>query len=236
MSFTRRPLALATDFDETIALDGVVDAAVLAALHGLGRRGCRLILVTGRGLPDLCATFPGFAVFDRIVAENGAVLFEPAARRERLLGPPPPAVLIAALEARRVTPLHVGRVVVATHEPHEHAVLDAIHACGLELQIIFNKGSVMVLPSGINKASGLAAATDELGIPLSAVVGVGDAENDNALLGACGISAAVANALPALKEEADIVLDSPAGAGVIELIGRLWGTAEGGVAAVRAEA
>jgi hypothetical protein len=31
---------------------------------------------------------------------------------------------------------------------------EAIHALGLELQVIFHKG-VMVLPSGINKASGL---------------------------------------------------------------------------------
>ena len=31
---------------------------------------------------------------------------------------------------------------------HQEAVLESIHDLGLELQVIFNKGAVMVLPSG----------------------------------------------------------------------------------------
>jgi hypothetical protein len=53
------------------------------------------------------------------------------------------------------------------------------------------------------------------------VVGVGDAENDHAFLQCCGCSAAVANALAKVKEEADLVLDAPRGAGVIDLIAQL---------------
>ena len=45
-----------------------------------------------------------------------------------------------------MTPLDVGRVIVATQEPHEVTVLHVIHEMGLELQLIFNKGSVMILP------------------------------------------------------------------------------------------
>src|SRR5213075_1974112 len=89
---------------------------------------------------------------------------------------------------------------------------------GLELQIIFNKGAVMVLPAGINKAAGMAAALADLGLSAANVVGVGDAENDHAFLQACGCSAAVANALPTVKEECDIVLENHHGAGVAELI------------------
>ena len=59
------------------------------------------------------------------------------------------------------SPLSVGRVIVATWEPNEGKVLDAIRELGLELQIIFNKGAVMVLPAGVNKESGLRAALDD---------------------------------------------------------------------------
>ena len=50
---------------------------------------------------------------------------------------------------------------MATWEPHQATVLDVIKKLGLELEIIFNKGAVMILPSGINKATGLAAALAE---------------------------------------------------------------------------
>jgi len=37
---------------------------------------------------------------------------------------------------------------VATWKPHQDAVLDCIRELGLDLQVIFNKGAVMVLPAG----------------------------------------------------------------------------------------
>jgi hypothetical protein len=52
-------------------------------------------------------------------------------------------------------------------------------------------------------------------------VGIGDAENDHALLALCECSAAVANALPTLKSSADIVTAADHGAGVVELIEEL---------------
>jgi hydroxymethylpyrimidine pyrophosphatase-like HAD family hydrolase len=90
--------------------------------------------------------------------------------------------------------------------------------------VIFNKGSVMVLPSGTNKATGLAVALGELGLSARDTVGVGDAENDHAFLAACGCAVAVANALPMLKERADLVTVGARGAGVVELIERMLAT------------
>jgi hydroxymethylpyrimidine pyrophosphatase-like HAD family hydrolase len=66
--------------------------------------------------------------------------------------------------------------------PHEQVVLETIRSLGLEHQVIFNKGAVMVLPPGVNKATGLVAALHALGISPRNVVGVGDAENDHAFL------------------------------------------------------
>jgi len=214
-------IALATDYDGTIATDGRTPPDVVEALKQFKNGGRKLILVTGRELDDLKAAFPEHGIFDRIVAENGALLYEPATQRERVLAPPPVEAFVMALREAQVAPLSVGRVIVATWEPNETIVLETIKRLGLELQIIFNKGAVMVLPPGINKASGLAAALAELELSAANVVGVGDAENDHAFLQCCGCSAAVANALAKVKEEADLVLDAPRGAGVIDLIAQL---------------
>jgi HAD superfamily hydrolase (TIGR01484 family) len=213
--------ALATDYDGTLAENGHVRPDLIAGLERLRRSGRRAILVTGRRLDDLERVCPHLDCFDRVVAENGAVLFRPATKQKILLGERPPRALIEALTAADVTSLSVGEVIVATWEPHQEAVLEAIKECGLEHQIIFNKGAVMVLPPGINKASGLAAALAELSLAPINVVAVGDAENDHALLNACGLAVAVANAVPMLKEAADWVTRGSSGDGVNELVSQL---------------
>ena len=213
--------ALATDYDGTIATHGLVDDDTLQALRRFKAAGRTLILVTGRELPDLQRVFPHLDLFERIVAENGALLVRPAANEQFPLAEAPPEKFADLLRQRGVSPLSVGRVIVATTEPSESIVLQTIRQLGLELQVIFNKGSVMVLPSGVNKATGLAAALRELGISKESVVAVGDAENDHTFLEFCGCAAAVDNALPALKERADVVTRGRHGAGVAELINRI---------------
>lgn len=212
-----RYLALACDYDGTLAHNGVVNDETLAALNRIRSSGRKLILVSGRELNDLQQTFSHLDLFDRAVLENGALLYTPATREEKVLGECPPDEFIALLRKRGVEPLSVGRVIVATWEPHENIVLETIRDLGLELQVIFNKGAVMVLPSGINKASGIAVALSELGLSPHNTVGIGDAENDHAFLNLCECAVVVANALPALKERADWVTKGDHGKGVIEL-------------------
>jgi HAD superfamily hydrolase (TIGR01484 family) len=210
--------AFAFDYDGTLAHDGCVAASTVSALRRLRAAGPRLLLVTGRELADLQRTFERYDLFDAIVAENGALLYQPALHEERSLGAAPPEALLRALRYRHVQPLSVGRSIIATCRPHETQLLAAIHECGLEWQIIFNKSAVMCLPPGINKASGLRAALAALGLSPLNVLGVGDAENDHAMLDACGYRVAVANAVETLKDEADIVTGARNGRGVVELI------------------
>jgi hydroxymethylpyrimidine pyrophosphatase-like HAD family hydrolase len=214
-------LALATDYDGTLAQHGTVEAVTLDALERFKSTGRRLILVTGRELPHIKGAFPQLKMFDRVVAENGAVIYDPATETERLIAPGPIALLVARLRELNVTPLSVGRSIVATWEPYQATVLQVIKELGLELQIIFNKGAVMVLPPGVNKATGLLSALDEMELSAYNVVGVGDAENDHSLLHVCGCAAAVANAVAMIKEAADVNLTDSHGAGVIELMGRI---------------
>lgn len=218
-----RFLLLATDYDGTLASDGRVQQKTIAAVERLRASGRRLVLVTGRHMPDLSAVFSRFDLFERIVAENGGVLYHPATREQKLLCEPPNERFLSLLRERKI-PFVAGRTVVASWHPHEEAVLEAIRDLGLHLQVTLNKGSVMVLPSGINKATGLIVALRELGVSAHNVVAVGDAENDHTLLRAAECGVAVANALPALKEHADIVLDAPDGDGVVELIDKLIST------------
>ncbi|TIR25640.1 MAG: HAD-IIB family hydrolase [Mesorhizobium sp.] len=214
-------MALATDYDGTLAHDGLVTASTISALEKLKKSGRKLILVTGRELPDLKEVFPELSLFDKVVAENGALIYTPASEEERTISPSPSKDLVDRLKKRGVKPLSVGRSIVATWEPHQATVLDVIKKLGLELEIIFNKGAVMILPSGVNKATGLAAALEDLKLSPHNVVAVGDAENDHAFLRASGCSVAVANALPAVKETADLITKEARGKGVEELIRKL---------------
>jgi hydroxymethylpyrimidine pyrophosphatase-like HAD family hydrolase len=216
-----RYLGLATDYDGTLAHHGQVAESTLRAMERARESGRRIILVTGRELEDLYQVFPQVDLFDRVVAENGALIYRPGTHEEKTLAEPPPPEFIEELKKRKVEPFSVGRVIVATWEPHETAVMEAIHELGLELHIVFNKGAVMVLPSGMSKAAGLREALAEMKLSPHNVVGVGDAENDHAFLSICECSVAVANALPTLKERCDLVTETPHGEGVTELIDML---------------
>ncbi|MBA2484556.1 MAG: HAD-IIB family hydrolase [Nitrospira sp.] len=216
-----RYLALASDYDGTLAADGTVDSGTVAAMESLVASGRKIILVTGRVLPELMEVFPQISLCARVVAENGAVLYRPATNEHTLLAPAPSPAFVAELQRRGVRHLSIGHSIVATRVPYETVVLDVIRDLGLELRIIFNKGAVMVLPAGINKATGLTAALKELELSLHNTVAIGDAENDHALLMSCEYAVAVANAVPMLKETADHTTVGARGFGVAELIGDL---------------
>jgi hypothetical protein len=217
---------LACDYDGTLASAGKISPRTMDALRRVRETGRRILLITGRQFDDLLEVCPQIDFFDLVIAENGAVLFDPAAKRVEELAQPPPAAFLAALTERNV-PFAKGRIIVATVVPHETAVVEAIRRLGLELQIIFNKEAVMVLPSGISKQSGLRAALLRLGISAYDTIGIGDAENDHAFLRRVGLSVAPANAVPALAAEVDVVTRAANGAGVCEFVdGTLLGDPE----------
>ena len=215
-----RYTVLASDYDGTLAHDGIVDQPTLDAIDRLLRSSRKLLLVTGRELDDLKRVFPQIDRCELVVAENGGLLYNPKTQQERSLAEAPNPHFLEEL-TRHGVPFSVGRGIVATWEPHQTAVLEVIQQLGLELQLSFNKGSVMVLPSGINKQTGLQCALDELRLSAHNVVGVGDAENDHIFLSGCECAVAVANALQSLKERADFVTAHDHGAGVAELIDQL---------------
>jgi hydroxymethylpyrimidine pyrophosphatase-like HAD family hydrolase len=216
-----RYLALAVDYDGTAAShDELADSARLA-IERLRISGRRTVLVTGRRVEDLVQVCPAIGLFDLVVAENGAVVYDPLRREEIVLGVPVPDRLIDRLRERGVAPIEVGKVLVATSDPHGAVVFDVIRELGLEVQVIVNRSAIMVLPAGINKASGLKFALHKLGLSQHEAVAIGDAENDHSFLSYCECGVAVANAVAALKDSVEFVTRAANGDGVAELIDEL---------------
>jgi hydroxymethylpyrimidine pyrophosphatase-like HAD family hydrolase len=216
-----RYLALVTDYDGTLAIDGKMSAEAVAALERLRLSGRRAILVTGRRLDDLRAVCPHLDLFDYVVGENGGVVHAPRTRETTLLGPQPSRAFIDRLRELGVGQLEVGQVMIATWTPHHTTVLRAIREMGLELLIVFNRAAVIVLPAGVNKSTGLEYALRKLGLSLHEAVGVGDAENDHSFLQRCECAVAVANAVPSIRSLAAFVTQHEAGRGVAELVDEL---------------
>jgi len=216
-----RYLALAADYDQTLATAGRLSSDTESALRRLRRSGRRMLLLTGRTLDELTSVCPALDLFDCIVLENGGVLYVPSSRQSTLLCSATALALVPALEQRGVQPIIRGQALVATRRPHEVAVLESLRDLGLELQIIFNGHSVMVLPSGVNKGSGLREALRTVGLSVHEVVGIGDAANDHSFLEICECAVAVHNAIPSIKAKADFCTPGSEGRGVVELINEL---------------
>ncbi len=92
-------LALAAYYDGTLASHDRISEDTVRAVERLrtsGRR--RAILVTGQRMDDLLSVCPCARLFDLVVAENGAVVYNPATREEHHLANPPPKLLIKGLQ------------------------------------------------------------------------------------------------------------------------------------------
>ena len=184
---------------------------MLARFRASGRK---LILNTGRTLRDLSSAFPDLHLFDMLIVENGAVMYDPHTRRNTLLAEPPPKPLLDAFR-RRGVPLLAGHVILETWTSYSSAIDSAIAESGVPRELTYNKSSVLINPPGVHKGHGLLAALKHFGISPANTAGIGDAENDHDLLAASGVAVAVPHAIPALKKRAHHIL------GPVELIGRI---------------
>jgi hydroxymethylpyrimidine pyrophosphatase-like HAD family hydrolase len=212
-----RYVALAVGFDGTLARDGRCDERCIDVLRTLSATGRKLILVTGRELRELLEIFPEARVFDYVVAENGAVMHRPATRESEILAQAPPEILLQELRRRHVTPLTVGSSIVRTVQANEAEVSAALRKLQLDFQLVTNPGALMMLPAGVNKASGVWAALRELGISRHNLVAIGDGANDLALFEFAEHAVAVQNADPLVKRVANRTTQGAFCEGFLEL-------------------
>jgi hypothetical protein len=155
--------ALACDFDGTLASEDRIGAEARAALGQARTAGLRLILVTGRTFFELTRVCDCLDLFEAVVAENGGVLYYPAESMIRDQGPPPPGRLLAELDRRGVY-YQAGRVIVGTARSDEEAVREALAATDVTREIVYNRGALMLLPTGMSKGTGIQQAARLLGL------------------------------------------------------------------------
>jgi hypothetical protein len=179
-----------------------------------------ILLVTGRVHEEVENLCTDLSMFDAIVAENGAIVCYPDQRRTIRLGLPPPAGFLGELRAQGV-PFQAGAVIVGTWEPHARQVFDLIRQAGVDSHIVFNRSAAMLLPEGINKATGVRRALEELGRSEHNLIAFGDAENDLPLFTLAEVAVAAHGAVPSAAMAADECLtraDAPAVAQYIHRI------------------
>jgi phosphoglycolate phosphatase (TIGR01487 family) len=212
---------LVCDYDGTLTIGETAGQQIIEALTSISEAGKKLVLATGRELPDIRRVLPGIGLFQWVVAENGAILFEPATGAKEILGTRPPESLFNELRKQGIGPVARGEVIAAVSSRYAAKLNEIIRGSGLPYHVIMNKNSAMILPAGVDKGTGVEEALKKIGVAPSEVVAVGDGENDEDLFRVAGFRVAVANAVPELKDIADLITAGENGSGIIELVDAL---------------
>ena len=210
---------VATDFDGTISRDGGLAPEAVQALRHLREAGRFTVLVSGRPFEFLRDVQAREQAFDLIVAENGAVLYDPRTDEMRLPFGEVPTDLMDMLE-RLGVPLWRGVAAAGTTAQYYDAVWVASRELGRAVHVEANRNEVMLLPPGASKGAGLLLLLKSEGLSPRNLLSFGDAENDASLLGAAEVKVAVANAVEGLKAMADYVTPEQGPAGVANFIER----------------
>lgn len=213
---------LALDYDGTIAEDGRVQPDVGAAIQDARAQGIAILLVTGRRLDDLRRVAGDLTFADAVVAEGGAVVLYPESNRSFALAGPPSSALLEDLRRLEIH-AEAGQSIIDADASLAPIFLDLIRNRELPLAILFNRGRLMVLPQSVRKATGLRNALATLRLSAHNAIGIGDAENDHALLEACEVGVAVGWGSPALQPAAAEVLAGPRPGALAAYIRRLAG-------------
>jgi len=208
--------AIVCDYDRTLTDESLVlsENAVIS-LKSAKDDGIKVFIASGRRLPFLEDVNGRHGFADVIIAENGAVIYDPADGTKVFLGEGLEELKSAFVGVDFV---EVEEVIVATTRPHLEDVKEIIRRNDLSVDIELNRDDVMIMPKGVDKGSGIAKAAEIYGINRKNLACIGDAENDLAMFGVAGVKVAVANALDVLKDEADVVCSEPYGDGVKEFV------------------
>jgi hydroxymethylpyrimidine pyrophosphatase-like HAD family hydrolase len=209
-----RPALLAIDFDGTMKGPGSnVSRRLIERLIRLRKAGTKLVLVTGRCIPEL-EQLIDVSLFDAVVAENGTIVLIDG--KKKLLAP----ASWAPVRAKLMKHFERGcEEVVISLDREEEA--RAARVVGGMAKIELNKNRIMIMPKGLDKASGLAVAVRRLDARGS-VASIGDGENDLSMFRASDFRVALENSVDSLKMEADYTATLPNGKGVVEAIDFLF--------------
>ncbi len=212
-----RLAGFASDLDRTlIRPNGGVTPTGRSALRAACALGLKTLLVSGRELRELRPFVRSLRFLDGVVAENGAIVEAPLGSTTAVRGRAVARAVRRRLASVPDLEIRAGEVVVSVPVGARRSVTGALR--GLPVRLIANVDRLMVLPRGVDKGSGTRLALRRLGLGRSGYAAIGDAENDLALLRGARLSAAVRNAEPAVRAEADFRCRRRYDAGVLEFV------------------
>jgi len=209
--------ALSVDLDRTLGPAGRGPSPEgLEALLEARRIGLRVVVASGRTLPDLRRFFLGREIVDAFVAENGAIIYLPDAAIERTMGRAIGSLVRRRMRSNPPRPIVFGRVVASF--PLSMRSWAERRLRGVHVDFVRNVDRFMVLPTGVTKARGVEQALRYWGFPDRAYAAIGDAENDVPMLEHAALSATVRNAVPAARRAASVHCRAAMGRGVLEFV------------------
>ncbi len=209
------------DYDGTLTLaEAQIPEPTKRVLDELkDKRVAIMGIVSGRQLEHLKSVNEDLGMpFSFLVAENGAVSHFCDTQETHMIGKEW-AINAKQVFAHSDFPIRFFEVMGTSRREYADQVESVLRKSGLDAKITPNKDSVMVLPPSVDKGTGVSTAVAHYGSTSSIYLTCfGDGENDLALFAPADFRVAVANSVPALKEVADVVTDSPGGLGVEEYL------------------
>lgn len=207
----------ATDLDGTLTPGGEasIGESVRDALESLKSWGWVLVLATGRDRPYLLKRPDIKDLFHAWIMEAGLSIYIPSRNYYKSF---------ASIEWLRFIDYLKG---LGWVEPKENTVSVKVERLedlrklavgwGFDIDFKDNKGNIVLLPRGVDKAFALRELMEVMGLD-GFVVAVGDSEVDLELMNYADFSAAVANADEEVKAAADYVTRGEDGEGILELV------------------
>lgn len=205
------------DLDGTLTNGGEdpLKPHVKASLVYLKNCGWTLMLATGRDRKYLMQRTDLREIFDAWITEAGLSVYVPNTGIYRCFADDH---WIMRAKKLAVFPfVEEKENTVAFRFEYLDIVKTEILRLGINAVFKNNKGVVLLLPEGIDKAFGVKEALKLLNVD-GCLIAIGDAEVDLELFTIADFKAVVANAEQALKEKADYVANQENGDGVVEII------------------
>ncbi|RLG04452.1 MAG: hypothetical protein DRN54_00925 [Thaumarchaeota archaeon] len=208
---------LVADLDGTLTRGGedLLKPKVRKALTSLKDRGWTLILATGRDRRYLMGRADLKGLFDAWVAEAGLTVYLPKTGECRCLASDAWRLMVKRLKALPF--VEEKENTITFRSEYVDTVKAELMRLGIKATLRDNKGMMILLPQGIDKAVGVREALRLLGVE-GFIAAVGDSEVDLELLELADFRAVVADADPILKEMADYVASREDGEGFVEVV------------------
>lgn len=206
-----------SDYDRTFTDASLkIEPGLRQAIGRLQKNGVFFGIVSGRKCEFMDDFFTDNAgLIDAYVAENGCVGYA-CGKKYYLCSVTGQEALLTGLKRSNI-PYDAGDVVVSVDRKYG-ALLDTLLISYPELHAVKNIDSIMILPAGVSKASGIQWLLGMYRLTPEETACIGDAENDLEMRDLCSLLGAVGNALPELKRASDYVCGQEFGLGLQEFI------------------